>query len=69
MDTIIRQDNKILVYRTVVETIKVVIRSPGIFYIADIQKAINSQLQPDEYFSRDEVRRALARILSKVKET
>jgi hypothetical protein len=68
MDTIIRHHGKIVVYSTVLRTIKYKLKFPGMFSIGEIQKLINDQIEdPKEYVTRDEIRRSIALMIGSVR--
>jgi len=68
MNTIVRSfDGHVIEVETVLKTIKVLSKKPGIYRIADIQEAINQQLDPVEYLTRKMILRSLVKILGERK--
>ncbi len=67
MNTIVRnQQGQILIYSTVLKTVKTLLSKPGMFTISEIQTLINNQLTlQSEFFTRDEVKRAIVLILQR----
>lgn len=66
MDTIVRVNGHVVETATVIKTIAYILHSkPGFYSIEEVQNMINKQVRPEERFTRDMVRTALIKILSK----
>lgn len=63
METIVRTDGHVNIFKTVVKTIRYLDNIQSGFYsIADIQTVINAQIHPSEFLTRKMVVRAIVKI-------